>query len=119
MEVLHQRLGHAGHVVGRTDQGRDRHQAGPLGGPPPPLARHELVTVLVPTDEYGLQNADLADRSGQRAQRLFIEILPRLERVRVNCAHWYIHESGAPVGSRLRRDECPEPLTQRAATRHR
>src|SRR5213075_2213530 len=97
VEVLHQGLGHAGHVVSRTNQGWNRHQAGPLGGPPPPLAGDELVTVPVPTDEYGLQNADLPNRRGQRGQRLFIEILPRLERVRVNCAHWYIHESGAPV----------------------
>jgi hypothetical protein len=84
MEVLDQSLSHTGHVVSRADQGRDRHETGPLGCPPPPLAGDELITLTVTADEYGLEHADLPHRSGQRRQRLFVEILPWLERVRVN-----------------------------------
>jgi hypothetical protein len=101
MEVLDEGLGHAGDVIGRTYQGWDRHQTGPFGRPPPPLTGDELVALPIPPDEYRLKDADLSYRSGQRRQRLFVEILTWLVRIRVNIADWYFKKSGAVIRSSL------------------
>ena len=53
-------------------------EAGPLGRPPPPLPGDQLVgAVAGRPDQDRLQHAELADRGGQRRQRLLVEVPAR------------------------------------------
>ena len=82
LDVLDDRvLEHRG-VVGDPDDGGKRLQPDPAGRAPAALARDELVAVVPLAHEHGLEHADLADRLGQRGERLLVEVLARLLRVR-------------------------------------
>ena len=87
MEVLDQRLLERGGVVGLADQGRDRLEPDPAGGPPAALAGDQLVAVAARAHEHRLEHADLADRVGERRERLLVEVLAGLETVRPDRRH--------------------------------
>ena len=58
VEVLDERLLEAPRSSDGPDQGRDRRQAGALGGAPPPFPGDELVVVADTANEDGLQDTD-------------------------------------------------------------
>jgi hypothetical protein len=78
VHVLDQRVLERRRVVGGSDQGRDRLQAGAAGGAPTTLARDQLVAVVRGTHEHGLEHADFPNGVGQGAELLLTEVLARL-----------------------------------------
>jgi hypothetical protein len=73
-------------VVGLAHEGRNRRQAGLLGGPPAPLAGNQLEpTGLARAHDDRLHETLRADRVGQRDRRLVVEPLAGLARVRMDC----------------------------------
>ena len=97
VEVLDQRLLERGGVVGLADERRDGLEADPPGRPPAALARDQLVLVVADrAHQHRLEHADLADRVGERAERLLVEVVPRLEPVRPDRRHG---SSSSPPGS--------------------
>ena len=56
-------------------------EPGPLGGPPASLAGDQLVAPVDDPHEDRLEHAELGDRGGQLAERLLVEVHPRLVRV--------------------------------------
>jgi hypothetical protein len=82
--VLDQRFGQAGSsvLVFITNYCRDLLETSPPSRPASPLSGYEYVSSTLGSHHHGLENSDFGNRSGQRIQRLLIEVLPRLLRVR-------------------------------------
>ena len=79
VQVLDQGLLHAGHVGRCSHQSRNGLEAGSTGRPPPALAGDELVLLIAQlADQDGLQDTQFPNGSGQRRERLFVEMGPRL-----------------------------------------
>ena len=74
MDVLDHRLDDRAGVVDAPHDGRNGLEAGPLGRPPPPLPRHQLVSSIVTltltdrTDEDRLEDAHLTHRCRERCR---------------------------------------------------
>ena len=102
-------LEHRG-VVGDAHDRRDGLQPDPPRRAPAALARDQLVAAaLGRAHENRLQDADLADRVGQRGQRLLVEVLARLLRVRPDLRG---RDIGQPAG--LFRDRAASGSARRA-----
>src|ERR1700722_4673444 len=90
MQVLDESLLQAVGVIGHLDQDWNGLEPGPACGPPPALSGDQLKFVgdLVPAlaDQYGLEDAKLLDRRGQRSHRFIIEMRPGLKRIRLDAA---------------------------------
>ena len=83
LEVLDDRLLEHRGVVGDPDDRGDRLEPDAPRRAPAALARDQLVAVAArPRDQHRLEHADLADRVGERGERLLVEVLARLLRVR-------------------------------------
>jgi hypothetical protein len=120
VQVLDERVFQRGGVVGLAHQRRNGLEPHPPGGAPPPLPRDDLVPVVDGTNENRLQHADLADRVGERPERLLVEVVPRLEAVGADRRRGERLETPRlRLERRPRGDECAESLTQTAASRHR
>ena len=78
VEVLDQRLLDGADVVSDTHDRRNRRQPGAPRRPPTPLPGDQLVPVGDTTHEDRLQQAELGDRVSQFAERLLVEVDPRL-----------------------------------------
>ncbi len=117
VDVLDQRVLERRRVVGVADQRGDVLQPDPPRRPPAALAGDQLVAVVGLAHEHRLEDPDLADRLRQRSELLLVEVLPRLVRVRPDRRDRELFEPPDALRVR-RRDECPEPLTQPAASRH-
>src|SRR5438093_563693 len=72
LQVLDERDLERGRVIEALDDGRDRLFACELGRAPAALARDDLVPVTGRTNEDRLQDAVLADRSGELRERVFV-----------------------------------------------
>ena len=122
VEVLDQRVLERGGVVGLAHQCRDPVEPDAPRGAPPPLACDQLEAVLDRSDEHRLEHADLADRVRQSPEGLFVEVRARLEAVRPDHLDRQLLErvraSAVGVDLDAGGDECPEALTQSAASRH-
>ena len=122
VKVFDQRVLERGGVVGLAHQRRDPVEPHAPGGTPPSLARDQLVAVLDRPDEHRLEHADLTDRVGQGAEGLLVEVAARLETVRPDRLDGQLLEpvptSAVGVDLDTGGDECPEALTQSAASRH-
>ena len=82
VEVLDQRLLDGADVVGRAHHRRDRRQPGPAGRPPASLAGDQLVALRPPRrTSTGWSTPSSLDRGGQLAERVLVEVHPRLVRV--------------------------------------
>ncbi|GIU90254.1 MAG: hypothetical protein KatS3mg010_1353 [Acidimicrobiia bacterium] len=110
-------LQHRG-VVGVPDDGGDRLEADPAGGPPATLAGDELEGVALLPDEHRLEDAHLPDRLGEGREALLVEVLARLLGVGPDRGDGDLLEPGATVLDGPRGDEGAEPLTQSAGSRH-
>src|SRR5262245_10724958 len=66
------------------------------GGAEATLAGQQLVPAVVPADDDGLQKAALEDRRRQLGERLLVEVLPRLLRIRLDRRERYDRQDGAP-----------------------
>ena len=94
MEIFERRL-----IVDAFDDGRHLLEARDPGGPPAPLAGHELeVTVGPRPHEDGLQDAVLADRRGEVLEGLLVEALPGLVRVRADPSDGQLADLGHGAG---------------------
>jgi hypothetical protein len=106
VQVLQQRVAQQVVVGGVPHDRRDRAEAGLLGGPPAPLAHDELVAGLAVAgqrpDHDRLQDADLADGVHQLGQRLLLEVLARLPRVRPDRPDRELREAGTRDREQLR-----------------
>ena len=71
-------------VVEVDDADRDLGQAGPLGGPQPPLAGDQLESVAGRPDDHRLQDAVLADAGGQLGELVVVERFAGLVGVSLN-----------------------------------
>ena len=81
------------------------------------MPTYEAVVGLA--HEHRLQHADLADRFGQRVQRLLVEVLTRLMRVRLDLAGRNLEHSNRRDDTGVgRRNQGSEAPTQPAWTRH-
>ena len=106
-------------VVGDPDDCRHRLEADSLRRPPPTFAGDELVAVLRFAHEDRLQHANLANRFGEGVQRLLVEELAGLMRVRADRRRRDFEQAQRGRGTRFRRrDQRAESPTQSAGTRH-
>src|SRR5208283_4284070 len=120
LQVLHERLLQARDVVDNPENGRDRCQPSPTGRPVAAFAGDDLV---LPgrdlADENRLQNSDGLDRVDERRQGLFVELLARLVRARLDLIE---RQQDQVRGSGTRaslRDEGAKAPPETATTRHR
>ena len=103
-------LQHRG-VVGDPHHGRDRLEPDPPRRAPAALAGDQLVAAaLRGPDEHGLEDADLADRVGQRGQRLLVEMLARLLRVRPDLRGRDVGQAAGLLRDRPVGISAPSPL---------
>ena len=82
LDVLDDRLLEHRRVVGGAHDRGDRLEPDPARRAPAALARDQLEAVAAGAHEDRLEHADLADRLRQRGERLLVEVLARLLRVR-------------------------------------
>ena len=122
LEVLDQRLLERGVVVGLAHERGDRLEPDPPCGAPSALPRDELEAVAGRAHEHRLEQPDLADRVGERAEGLLVELVARLVRVRLDRGDRRSPAARAALGrvrlGRARRDQGAEPSTQPARSRH-
>ena len=119
LNVLDDRVLEHGRVVGNPDHRGHGLQTDAPRRAPPPLAGDELVaTALSRADEDGLQDADLADRIGERAERFLVEMFARLLRVRPDLRDRYLGEAARLLRDRPGRYQGAETPTQPSGSRH-
>ena len=118
VDVLDERLLERGDVVALADERRHPTDPQPAGRPPAALAGDELELVTDRPDEHRLEDADLTDRLGQLVEQLLVEALTRLVRVRPDRRGVDLAEPARRLRAGTGGDECPESLTQSAASGH-
>src|SRR5262245_35061489 len=125
LEVLDQRLLEGRAVVGLAHERGNGLEPDPAGGPPAALPRDHLVAVAHGPDQHRLEHTHLADRVGQRAEALLVELVSRLESIGLDRGDGDLLEPRTAFGAgrrtrlcRSRRDQGAEPLTQPARSRH-
>src|SRR5699024_1465000 len=104
MKVLQQRITEEIIIGCRTDDRRDRRLSGLLRSPEPPFTHDELVVTRhlgTPAYDYRLQNADLPDAGDELVERILIEDITRLPRVRTDQVEIDLPESGSRYGDEL------------------
>ena len=84
LDVLDDRLLEHRGIVGRTHDRGDRLQPDPARRAPAALAGDQLEPVAARAHEHRLEHTDFADRLRQRGERLLVEVLARLLRVRTD-----------------------------------
>ena len=85
VQVLDERLLERGGVVGLADERRDRLEADPPGRPPAALARDQLVLPSpAGRTSTGWSTPTSRIESASDAERLLVEVVPRLVRVRLD-----------------------------------
>jgi hypothetical protein len=63
------------------------------------FAGDQLIAVVDPADDDGLEHPVLAERIGERGDLARVEALPRLERVRVDLIDGDVEQLSAVVGA--------------------
>jgi hypothetical protein len=76
-------------------QRRDGGEPGQLRGAVTPLTGHDHVAVARTLDDHRLQDAVLGDRGGELGERVRIEVLARLIRIRAHARERQRGEHGA------------------------
>ena len=100
VQVLQQRVAQQVVVLGLPHDGRNHRQAGGLGGPPAPLAHHQLEPAVAQrADDHRLQQADLVDRVDQLGHGVLVEHRARLPRVGRDGLESAARRSRSPRGS--------------------
>jgi len=124
MQVLHQRALDRAQIVGGSDDGRNDGQAGAPSCSPPALAGDQLVGTGLTgrAHQHRLEHTDLAHRSSELCQRLFIEVHTRLMRVGHDAADGQLLQTRLVAAHHCRcigGNERTEPFTESAEPRHR
>ena len=92
VQVLDQRFAKSFGVVAVADDGRDGGQSGEAGRAQPPLPRHELVATVPASNHHRLQHTYLADRRGERLERIAVEAPARLFGVGSDGRHRHLQK---------------------------
>jgi len=102
VQVLHEGVAQQIHVVRAAHNGRDLRESGLAGGAQPSLAHDELValTVRVRPHHNGLQDADLLDGADEFGERVGVEVLTRLARIRHHLSRIDVREARSGNGAK-------------------
>ena len=93
LQVLHQHLDQRGVIVGSAHDRRDRHQPGPAGCPPAPLAGHQFVLISTSgAQQNWLQYAELTNGLSQGFQTFVIKVIAWLIVIWSNLGQRYIDQ---------------------------
>ena len=84
MEILDNCLFERCRIVHRSDHGRDRLKAGPLGCPPATFPGDQLKAITNGSNQHRLKYAKLAHGCRQGNQGLFVESLPWLKTIGID-----------------------------------
>ena len=118
LHVLDDRLLEHRCVVGGADDRGDRLEPDPARGTPAALARDQLEAVAAGPNQDGLEHTDLTDRLRQRGQRLLVEVLSGLLRIRADRRDRDVLKTDLVVRDDARRDQRTEASTQSSGSCH-